>query len=194
MADGYATGTQGGSTSSAWDSASQWGSLAQGATNLGTTIATIINMGKESAASAQARKRWESMQQPAAQLLSSLYYSPAAQGQKTSYGDAYYNYAPSKAMQAMYSNYLNRQYGMSESVARAMVGQSMAPLKIGRLTGPASSAAAYSGSKINAQALSNAAMGAQAPQTIRTQDYLQNAAKLSAFNTWRAQQLGQIIG
>ena len=89
----------------------------------------------------------------------------------------------------MYSGYLNRQYGLSNSVAQSMVSQSMSPLKIGQLRGYMNASGARKASQVNPSALANAAMGAQTPAVLRSQDYLNNAAKLSAFNLWRAQQL-----
>lgn len=180
---------------SAWSSPETWGNMAQGAGGIATSIVGIMNMGRESPSSQLARHRWESMRDPAAELLSQLFYNPAAEKQRIPYGgNAQYKWAPTQATQNLYANYLNRQYGMSRGVAQSMTAQALQPIALNRLKGGVSSAAAYGGSRINAQALANAAMGTQQAGVMRSQDYLQNAGKLAAYNLWRAQQLGQTIG
>jgi hypothetical protein len=110
------------------------------------------------------------------------------------YGGSY-NYAPSQQMQALYSNYLNRQYGLSNTVAKSMVAQSMQPVNLSKINGTPSVAGAAKGATgFNAQAFSAAAMGQQSPSALRQQDYLNNAAQLSSFNLWRAKQTGELIG
>lgn len=105
-----------------------------------------------------------------------------------------YKYAPTKAMQSLYSNYLNRQYGLSSDVAGSMVAQSLAPVRIGQLRGTIGSAAASKLTQGDASAIANAGMGVQNPEALRAQNYLQDSTKLAAFNLWRAQQLGSTIG
>ena len=188
-----------GSQSSGGMTAGDWTSLVGGSMSSGAgivgNIAAMINMGKEGSQSKLARHAWERMQPEAARLLSQLYQNPGAEGVGIPYDPkGQYKYAPSQAMQSMYSGYLNRQYGLSNSVAQSMVSQSMSPLKIGQLRGYMNASGARKASQVNPSALANAAMGAQTPAVLRSQDYLNNAAKLSAFNLWRAQQLGQTIG
>ncbi len=183
-----------GDTQSPWASPETYGQMAQGAGGIATSIVGIMNMGRESPASKLARHRWESMRQPAADLLSQLYNAPGAQGQMIPYTGSAYRYAPSQSMQNLYAGYLNRQYGLSRGTAQSMTAQALKPIALGQLRGGTSSAAAYGGSRINAQALANAAMGTQQAGVMRSQDYLQNAGKLAAYNLWRAQQLGQTIG
>lgn len=203
MSLGYEAGMSsdtGAQQSASWNSGinaagSMGGQIGQGAAGIATSIVGILNMGRESPASKLARHRWESMRKPAADLLSQLFYNPAAEGGGVPYTpDAQYKWAPTQATQNLYSNYLNRQYGLSRGTAQAMTAQALKPVALGQLRGGTSSAAAYGGSRINAQALANAAMGTQQAGVMRSQDYLQNAGKLSAYNLWRAQQLGQTIG
>jgi hypothetical protein len=109
-------------------------------------------------------------------------------------GQGTYKWAPSSAMQNLYSGYLNRQYGLSGDVAGSMVAQSLAPIKMGQIKGNLSSAGANRSNQMDAGAIANAGMGVQAPGALRAQSYLQDSTKLAAFNLWRAQQLGSTIG
>ena len=187
--------SEAGPSSSTWKSPETYAQIGEGATSIGTGIMGIISMMKESAQSRSARHAWENMQQPAANLFGQLYNNPSAQGVAIPYGKgSTYNWAPTQATQNLYANYLNRQYGMSRGTAQAMTAQALKPVALNQLRGGASSAAAYGGSRINAQALANAAMGTQQAGVMRSQNYLQNAGKLAAYNLWRAQQLGQTIG
>lgn len=114
---------------------------------------------------------------------------------KNIYNPGYYKFAPNAEMQSMYSNFLNRNYGISNSVANSMVAGSMKPLNVSNLGGTTPSVAGAANMyKPNAQALTTAVMGAQTPGALRQQDYLNNAANLSAFNLQRAKTLGDLIG
>jgi hypothetical protein len=113
---------------------------------------------------------------------------------KNIYKPNYYKFAPNAEMQSMYSNFLGRNYGISNSVANSMVAGSLKPLDVSKLGATPSVAGAAGMYRPNAQSLTTAAMGAQTPGALRQQDYLNNAANLSAFNLQRAKTLGDLIG
>ena len=177
-----------------------WGQAASG---LAGGIGGLIMSMRESPESRSARHIWEQAKPGAERLLSQLYYNPV-----TMQGPGYFSgktmpwgtmtehqWAPSKAMGNLFSAYLGRQYGMPTSVGRAMSAQAQAPIRMGDLSGARTSSAwRKAGQTGGPQDFAQAAMGRLAPEGIRQMDIMKGAAELSAFNLWRAQKLGQMIG
>lgn len=169
------------------------GSLIQSLGGLGGSIAGLIQSTRESGASQSARHIWERAREPAGELLNNLFYNPAIQGKRVPYTNQTLNYAPRSAMKAVYAGFLNRQYGLPENIGRAMVAQSLQPLSVGQFRGlrPGSARVA---SKIDPGALAQAGLAQGAVTAGRQASLLKGAGQLSAFNLWRAQQLGELIG
>lgn len=195
--DAGATGAAGGG----WSGASSVGAGAQIGGDIASGIMALIASMKENASSKMARGRWQGLMTPVNEIMNSLYNNPAARGVVIPYswkgeGEVArsYSFAPKAEMQSMYSNFLNRKYGISNSVANSMIAGSMKPLDVSKFGTTPSVAGAAKMYRTDANALSNAAMGAQTPGALRQQDYLNNAATLSQFNLNRAKQLGDLIG
>lgn len=192
------------SSSGGW-SASDTGSAVGAGSQIGGDIASgimaLIASMKESQSSKMARGRWEGLMTPVNEIMNSLYNNPAARGVVIPYSwngggnvARSYGFTPKAEMQSMYSNFLNRKYGISNSVANSMIAGSMKPLDVSKLGATPSVAGASKMYRVGPESLSNAAMGAQTPGALRQQDYLNNAATLSQFNLTRAKQLGDLIG
>jgi hypothetical protein len=169
--------------------------------DIASGIMALIASMKETQSSKMARGRWEGLMPSVQDLMGKLYNNPLAERTVIPYSwnagagvPSYYKFAPDPEMKTMYANFLNRKYGISNSVANSMIAGSMKPLDVSKLGVTPSVAGAAKMYKINADSLSNAAMGAQTPGALRQQDYLNNAATLSQFNLTRAKQLGDLIG
>lgn len=171
-------------------------------TGLVSDIFAISRMGRETPQQHMERRKWERFQVPAHNVFESTFYNPNMAGLPVPYAQGNsltYNWNPSAATQQVYSNYLNRTYGVPQSVANAQASQAMQPTRLGRLpdesASPAAMAAALSQHAARqAATLTNAQAGAASSQLQGQLDYLQNAAQLAAFNLQRAQTLPQLIG
>ena len=174
--------------------------LGQFAMGMAKDIVAITQMGRETPQQHMERRKWERFREPAHNVFQSQFYNPNMAGLPVPYsGGQNYQWSPSPAMQGVYSNYLNRQYGLPESIARAQAAQAMQPTRLGRLPQESASPAAMSAALSQhagrqAQTMGQAQIGQAMPALSRQLDYLQNAAQLAAFNLQRAQTLPQIIG
>lgn len=135
---------------------------------------------------------------PGSLAMGQMIYNPLFEGTKPPYGAGVpYQWQPRASVQGIYSNYLNRQYGLPERVARGMSSQAMQPLRMpqlpGGMAGPAQIQAGLRGSLEPGQ-IAQSFAGARAPQGLRQLDYLQGAQQVASFNQWRTQQLGRILG
>ena len=174
-----------------------------GLSDLAGTIFSVLGLGEQSKESKLAQQQWEAMRDPVGRTYKSMFYVPSYTGIKTPYGtwgDAEtYSWAPSQAMQNLYSSYLSRTYGLPEAIARAQSTQALQPIQMGKLPSSLVNPVGIS-NYINQQqgstasALANAQLASTVPAINRQLDYLKNAAQLSAFNLYRAQYLPQLVG
>ncbi len=152
---------------------------------------------------------WESWQRaktPAGNMMQQLMSSPMFEGSYIPWnrnalgedapGQMTNRFQPPQALESLYGHYLSRSYGLPETIARGMSSAAIQPLRAqdlpqGAMTAP--QAKRFSQQPQVGQ-LVESAMGSQQPAAIRNFDYLQNAANLSQFNAWRAQQVPRIIG
>lgn len=159
------------------------------------TIWALTEGMKETSESRRKRHIWEGALPDANRLLQSLYSNPAAEGYGLPYsGGEHYKYAPAQSMQDLYSNYLNREYGLPENVASTMRAQALKPIRLPSLPSRATPAQVRKATTLDPQALAGSALGRKAPDIQRDLGFMKNQGQLAAFNLWRAQQLGQIIG
>lgn len=173
-------------------------SAAGSLTNL---ITGLIMSGRQSQQSHMDQRRWERMRAPVGEAYRSTFYVPGL-NPYAPYGDwgkDAYQWAPNQAMEQMYSNYLNRTYGVPTNVAQAQVSQALQPTRIGRLPNQAQSPMALQSTLGQSQSYqpgvaAQSMLGTKVPALTSQLDYLKNAAELSAFNLWRAQQLPHLIG
>jgi len=177
-----------------------WGQAASG---LAGGIGGLLMAMRENPESRSARHIWERAKPGAERLLSQLYYNPVTMqgpgffgGKTMPFGTmTEHQWAPSTSMGNLFSAYLTRQYGLPTAVGRAMSAQAQAPIRMGDLTGARTSSAwRTAGQTGSPQGFTQAAMGRLAPEGIRSMDIMKGAAELSAFNLWRAQKLGQLVG
>jgi hypothetical protein len=186
-------------------------------TSAAKDIVTAIQSQRQSPQSKMEEHRWGRTKEPTGQLYNQMFNNPVL-GQYaqdvyshnsvnpyavTPYGawteKEAYNWNPSQATQALYSHYLNRSYGLPESVAQAQAAQSMQPMRMPTLSRnvmqPAQAGAAFSqGGQMDPRAMANAMLGSKMPAAQRNLDYLQNAAALSLYNLKRAQKMPMMIG
>jgi hypothetical protein len=188
-------GTSGSTNQGTGVSAGQAAAFAGTGLDLASSIYALTQGMKESAASRRSRHIYERAKPEAERLLSGLYYNPAAEGFRIPYSNnEFYKYAPLDSMRNLYSYYLGREYGLPESVAASMGAQAIDPIRVPRPPARGSSAAVREATAINPQALAQAGFNQQQVGTVGTLDRLKNQGQLAAFNLWRAQQLGEIIG
>ena len=167
----------------------------QGASGLAQTIMGLIQMGKPSTSEHMAQRQFERMQEPVGQYYQQLFFNPMMQEGVAPYSGVAYRWAPTEATKQIYSSYLNRQYGVPESIASGMRSQAMQPFRMGSLAGaPATPAGLSAAMRQDPGQLAQAMLNTQAPDVMRQQDYLTGAGQLAAYNLWRMQQLPQLIG
>jgi hypothetical protein len=75
-----------------------------------------------------------------------------------------------------------------------MSAQAMAPIRLQDLSGAKTASQMGQMAKLSPLDLANAAMGMQSPEALRRLDVMKGAAKLAAFNLWRAQKLRETVG
>ena len=193
---GAVDNAQGSSGSSGWGN---YAAIGQAAGDLSTSIYALMQGLRESPQSQAARHVWGANKGAAERLLPQLFYNPVAEGYQYPYSNpedpnSYYKWAPSNAMQSLYSSYLGRQYGLPESVGRSMAAQAMAPIRLQDLGKARTSGQLRQATQVSPMDFASAAMGAQTPEALRRLDIMKGAAKTSAFNLWRAQKLREIVG
>lgn len=105
-----------------------------------------------------------------------------------------YEWQPGPSTAAYHSTMLNRTYGLPEDIAGAMVAQAQAPLRLSSMAGVRTPMAAGEQTQIAPEQMVGVALSEQMPNVLEQQNYLQNAARLAAYNQQRAQMLGQTIG
>lgn len=174
------------------------GGLLGGLGSIGGTIGGLINAGKASPQMKFEKGQWERMREPAVRSFSNLFYTPSIAGQRAPYSQNSgqpYSWAPSPALQNLYSYYLGRQYGLPESIARAQSAQAMGPVRLPNI-GEISTAgqAAKATAAPPASQLAEALLNSRAPAVNRQLDLLKSATDIAAFNLYRAQLLPQMIG
>ena len=193
-----AVGSTTGMTSSSPGWTQALGGIGQGmtgASSLAQTIMGLIQMGKPSTSDKMAARQFERMQEPVGHYYQQLFFNPMMQEGIAPYSGVAYRWAPTEATKQIYSSYLNRQYGVPQSIASGMRSQAMQPFKMGNLPGNVTNPAALQqGMQRDPGQLAQAMLNAQAPDVMRQQDYLTGAGQLAAYNLWRMQQLPQLIG
>jgi hypothetical protein len=183
-------------------------------------IISAIQSQRQSPQSKMEEHRWDRAKEGVGQVFNQSFYNPVmeqyardvyangmSQGTNpyavTPYGawteKEAYSWNPGPATQGLYSQYLNRTYGLPESVARAQAAQAMQPTRMPTLQrdimSPMQASQAFGGQPgVNPQALGQAMLQSRMPAAQREMDYLQNAAQLAAYNLRRAQQLPNLIG
>jgi hypothetical protein len=152
----------------------------------------------ESEAQKAARKKWERSMTGVNQSYNQLFNNPAAEGMLVPQGKGtQIGWAPQESTKAMYSAYLNRNYGVPSGVASAMSSAALAPLKASSLAqAPGTSMGA--GAALRAlggpQAIAGATLGTYAPKLMEEQQRLSAASEIAAYDKWRASQLSGLIG
>ncbi len=174
-----------------------------GMAGLAGTLTSLIYGGRQSQQQHMAQRQWERLREPVGEFYKQTFYNPVMEGYLTPYGawtpQESYAWAPSESLQRLYQTYLNRSWGMPESVAQARVSQAFQPTQTPRIPETVTSPAAV-GSYLGGQTyqspevLAQAMLGSRLPDIERNLDYLRGAAELAAFNLQRAQLLPQLIG
>jgi len=189
-------GGSGGSSGGGWAAGlGAAGNIIGGIGSLAGSIMGIIQANRESPGSQAARHIWERAREPVGDLLMNTFYTPALEGWRPPYTTTQtLSYAPRDSMKAVYSNFLNRQYGLPESVGQSMIAQNLQPLRMADFRGAVSANQVGAGARVDPQAIARAGLGLGGVKAAQQTNILKGAGQLSAFNLWRAQQLGQLIG
>ncbi len=176
------------------------GSALGGLTSAATGIYGLVMGGRRSQAEKMSQSRWELTQPTAGRLFQSTFYAPQAEGLMPPYprGEQYH-WAPSQAMRNVYASFLNRQYQMPQSVARAQAAQALSPLQFGRVPQQMISPAQIHGTltqsqAFNPQTVAQSYLAKHVPEVQNRFSQLQAAAELAQFNLWRAQMLPYLLG
>lgn len=176
------------------------GTALGGLTSAASGIYGLIMGGRRSQAEKMSQSRWELTQPTAGRIFQQTFYAPQAEGLMPPYprGEQYH-WAPSQAMRNIYASYLNRQYQMPQSVARAMSAQALSPLQLGRIPGNMASPAMIhrtlmSNQAYNPQMVAQSYLAKHIPAVQNKFSQLQTAAELAQFNLWRAQMLPYLLG
>jgi hypothetical protein len=183
-----------GQTSSGAGNAAFIGAGASIGADLVSAIYGLYQSQKESPQSRAARHIFERAKPESERLLSQLFYNPAAQGTRIPYSQDFLQHAPLQSFRNLYDYYLGREYGLPTSVASSLRAQAAQPLRVPRATPGASAAQVRAETQVNPQALSQAAVGRASVPVAGELDKLKNQGQLAAFNLWRAQQVGGLIG
>jgi len=200
---GQATSGLGGLLSTLGGAMGPVGAALGGIGSLATGITGLIGMGRQSEASKMSQQRWENVREPVGNMYRQLYYNPVLEGTFAPYGswsqNENYAWAPTQSMRNLYSSYLNRSYGLPESIARAQSSQALGPIRMGNIPStlrtPAQVGAGLAQQPGNQpQQLASSMLESRSPEIERQLDYLKSAAELAGFNLWRAQYLPQLIG
>lgn len=199
MANGAAGNAGGGGGGGGWGGA--LGGGLSSASNIASNIYQIVQAGRESTEGHMARRQWERMRAPVSRLFEQTYYAPFAQNVPIPYSadkpqDWHrYQWAAPESLRGIYSSYLGRQYGLPETIARRMSSQALSPYAMGAMPQQQfTPGGAFQAMQADPNALAGAYLQTHVPQMLRQQDYLQNAARLAAFNLQRAQMLPELIG
>jgi hypothetical protein len=164
-------------------------------TDLASSIYGLTQGLKESPESRRARHIWERARPEAERLLAQLFVNPAAEGSFIPYSNnVLFGAAPTQSMSDIYSHYLGRQYGLPSNVASSLRAQALDPVKLPSLPVQATPAQVRRQTALDPRALAGASVGTQLPGIAGGLQKLKSQGQLAAFNLWRAQQLGQIIG
>lgn len=150
-----------------------------------------------------AYRDWTRTIEPTGLAINRLFYNPAFEGQLFPFA-AKYNlptganrtrWAPTQSTKRLYSNYLNRQWGLPTRIASKLSTQAMMPSRYeGGLQGKYNPAGARQAYSIQPQTLAQSRISQQEPEALRQFDYLKGAAQLAQYNLWRLQQLPRLIG
>lgn len=184
-----------------WEALSGIGAAIGGASSLANTISQLIGTHKLSPQQKLEMRQWERMRTPSRETFQSIFYNPTMAGLTAPYSSGgygadtgQYSWSPSKSLQNLYSNYLGRQYGIPDSIAKASAAQSLGPLSLPRLSiGNARQVSQAAGAPTGDE-IAKALLASRAPGVARQSDILKSAADIAAFNLYRMQLLPQLIG
>lgn len=188
------------------------GALTGGLSGLANTIYGFTQMGRE-IPPGPAWKEFQRVKEPVGTFFQQQYWNPAYTGLfspglvgessilsqlspgqtlQQKYG---YQFSPSQSTANIYRSFLEREYGLPETIARSMTSQAMSPLKAPALPQQAISAGALRNLyQTDASQLANVGIARQTPEILRNMDYLQGTGQLAAYNLWRTQMAPQLIG